>query len=108
MKESAIDIGSRLELFVDDYLIDRLAGATLNIHSPSPQNVVLRFDRPWEGNSCNFVSVFKDADKYRMYYRSGHPRMRQEYLTRLLAWMDRYVGARRSDAPTANPVPADG
>jgi dipeptidyl aminopeptidase/acylaminoacyl peptidase len=40
--------------------------------------------------------------------RSGHPRMRQEYLTRLLAWMDRYVGARRSDAPTANPVPADG
>jgi hypothetical protein len=71
MTESTIDIGSRLELFVDDYLIDRLAGATLNIHSPSPQNVVLRFDRPWEGNSCNHVSVFKDADKYRMYYRSG-------------------------------------
>ena len=70
MTESAIDIGSRLELFVDDYLIDTLAGATLNMHRPSPQNVVLRFDRPWEGNSCNYVSVIKDAGTYRMYYRS--------------------------------------
>jgi hypothetical protein len=70
LKESAIDIGSRLELFVDEYLIDRLAGATLTIHRPSPQNVVLRFDRPWEGNACGYVSVFKDGDTYRMYYRS--------------------------------------
>ncbi len=83
MTESAIDIGSRLELFVDDYLIDRLAGTTLNLHSPSPQNVVLRFDRPWEGNSCNFVSVFKDADKYRMYYRSGQVDYTQGDMTKL-------------------------
>ena len=71
MKESTIDIGSRLELFVDDFLIDKLAGATLIMHRPSPQNAVLRFDRPWEGNSCNYVSVFKDADTYRMYYRAA-------------------------------------
>ena len=40
--------------------------------------------------------------------RAGHPRMREEYLTRLLAWMERHVGARRSDAPASEPVPADG
>ena len=39
--------------------------------------------------------------------RAGHPRMREEYLTRLLAWMDRHVGARRSGAPASEPVLAD-
>ena len=39
--------------------------------------------------------------------RAGHPRMREEYLTRLLAWMDCHVGARRSGAPASEPVPAD-
>ena len=69
---ATIDIGSRRELFVDDYLIDRLAGATLTMHRPTPQDVALRFDRPWEGNSCNFLTVFRDGDMYRMYYRGAH------------------------------------
>jgi hypothetical protein len=43
---SAIDIGSRLELFVDDYLIDRATGADLTLHRPTAQEVVLRYDRP--------------------------------------------------------------
>jgi len=65
-----IDIGSRLELFVDDYLIDRLDGAELRMHQPSPQGVALRLDEPWEGNSCNYFTVFQDGDIYRMYYRA--------------------------------------
>ncbi len=69
MNTSAIDIGSRLELFVDDYLIDRIAGASLTMYRPTPQDVALTFDRPWEGNSCNYFSVIKDAETYRMYYR---------------------------------------
>jgi hypothetical protein len=69
LTNSPIDIGSRLELFVDDYLIDRIAGATLTLHNPTPQDVALTFDRPWEGNSCNYFSVIKDAETYRMYYR---------------------------------------
>ena len=52
-----IDIGSRLELFVDDYLIDRLDGAELRMHQPSPQGVALLLDEPWEGNSCNYFTV---------------------------------------------------
>ena len=40
--------------------------------------------------------------------RTGHPRMREEYLTRLLAWMDRHVGAQRSEVPATEPLPADG
>ena len=65
-----IDIGSRLELFVDDYLIDRLDGAELRMHQPSPQGVALLLDEPWEGNSCNYFTVIQDGDLYRMYYRA--------------------------------------
>ena len=71
MAESVIEIGSRLELFVDDYLIDTLSGATRTMNNPSPQNVVMKFDKPWEGNSCNQVTVIKDEDIYRMYYRGA-------------------------------------
>ena len=67
----AIDIGSRLELFVDDHVVDRLSEATRTIHRPVPRDVVMRFDRPWEGNSCNYISVIEDGGVFRMYYRAS-------------------------------------
>ncbi|MCA9444925.1 MAG: hypothetical protein KC964_29330, partial [Candidatus Omnitrophica bacterium] len=66
-----IDIGSRLELFVDDYLIDTLTGAELQLQSPTPREVAIIHDEPWEGNSSGYHTVFQDGDLYRMYYR-GH------------------------------------
>ena len=70
---SPIDVGSRLELFVDDHLVDRLHGAKRVLQHPAPQEVSMRFDQPWEGNTPGHVTVFKDGDIYRMYYRgSGH------------------------------------
>jgi len=64
-----IDIGSRLELFVDDYLIDRLHEVAQVLHRPTPQNVALSLDEPWEGNSSAAFTIFQDGDIYRMYYR---------------------------------------
>ncbi|MCX8213960.1 MAG: hypothetical protein OTJ97_05545 [SAR202 cluster bacterium] len=52
-----IDIGSRLELFVDDYLIDRLHEVAQVLHRPTPQNVALSLDEPWEGNSSAAFTV---------------------------------------------------
>lgn len=66
---AALDIGSRLELFVDDLLIDQLKGATLKLHEPQPAGVVLRFDAPWEGPFCGYVTVIRDANRFLMYYR---------------------------------------
>ena len=43
-----LNIGSRLELFVDDYLIDTMAGVTQELHSPQRQNIAIVFDKPWE------------------------------------------------------------
>ena len=68
-----VAIGSRRELFVDDSLVERLAGkADLRLHQPTPQNVALVTDAPWEGNGTNYVTVFQDGAKYRMYYRGSH------------------------------------
>ena len=67
----AIDIGSRRELFVDDFLVERLGGtATLQLHHPEPKEVALLHDEPWEGSGSGYHSVFQDGDCFRMYYKS--------------------------------------
>jgi hypothetical protein len=66
-----VDIGSRLELFVDDYLIDEMDGVSQHLHSPDPQDVSIVFDEPWEGDGSAYATVFWDdeIERYRMYYR---------------------------------------
>ena len=66
-----VEVGARLELFVDDFLIDSMKGVQLKLHEPRPAGVVFRFDQPWEGVTCGYVTVFKDGDIYRMYYRGS-------------------------------------
>ncbi len=68
-----IDIGSRLEPMVDDCLIESLSGGARRVlHHPVPQEVSLRTDQPWEGNSVFWVTVFRDGPLYRMYYCAGN------------------------------------
>ena len=68
-----ITIGSRRELFVDDYLIDRLAGVELRMHHPVARETVWsesnQTSGKWWGGANRSVSVFKDGQIYRMYYR---------------------------------------
>ncbi|HLQ45087.1 MAG TPA: sialidase family protein, partial [Planctomycetaceae bacterium] len=71
----AENIGSRREPFVDDYLIDKLTGsAKLQLQQPTPREVVLTADKPWEGNTSAYYTVLADDDakNYRMYYRGAH------------------------------------
>ncbi len=73
---SVLDIGSGLQLFVDDYLIDHLGGgAELRLHHPVPQGIVMTYDQPWEGAGSGYQSIFRDGDIYRMYYKSWHRRV---------------------------------
>lgn len=65
------DIGSRRELFVDSTLIDHLSGkAELRLHHPVPKEIAVIHDAPWEGSGSGYHSIFKDGDKYRMYYKA--------------------------------------
>ncbi|MEA3365663.1 MAG: hypothetical protein U9Q79_08495, partial [Candidatus Hydrogenedentes bacterium] len=66
-------IGSRLELLVDDYLIETLSGgAALRMHHPIPREVVLDHNEPWEGSGTGYHTVFQDGPLYRMYYKAWH------------------------------------
>jgi hypothetical protein len=70
---AAVPIDSRVEPLVDDSLLDRLSGsARLDVQRPAPGEVVLTADRPWEGNTSAYVTVFQDGDRFRMYYRGAH------------------------------------
>ncbi|MBI3945358.1 MAG: hypothetical protein HY321_05530 [Armatimonadetes bacterium] len=60
-------INDRRELFVDDWLIDRMESVTLKLHSPLPREVAL----PAYGGGYSYATVFRDEDRYRMYWRGS-------------------------------------
>ena len=68
-QEAPVNIGSNRELFVDHFLVDSLENVRLALGVPEHEDAVLAFDKPWEGRYCGYVTVFQDADRYRMYYR---------------------------------------
>lgn len=71
--DEPLDVGSRLELFAEPHLVGKLTGdARLVVHEPTPKEVVLVTDKPWEGNTCAYYTIFRDGKKYRMYYRGSH------------------------------------
>src|SRR5690606_41587881 len=73
-----IDIGSRRELFFDEFMIESLSGKAQRIlHHPEPKEVAIVHDQPWEGNTCGYHSLFKDGGIYRMYYRGSRSEERR-------------------------------
>ncbi len=66
-----LDIGSRWELFVDEFLVARKGGVTLKLHDPIRREIVLTTDQPWEGPTCAYFSAIQDGTKVRLYYRGS-------------------------------------
>jgi hypothetical protein len=58
------DIGSRLELMVDDYLIERLVGTRLQLQTPQKMP---RAKSPLLGA---YTTIIKDGDLFRAFYRA--------------------------------------
>ena len=80
-----LDVGDRLELMIDDYLIDR-ATAEARLHHPIPQEIAVEHDAPWEGNSSGYHSVFQDGDRYCLYHRGArHQRPDEKTPPRIVA-----------------------
>lgn len=64
-----VNIGSRRELFWDEYLVDASeTSAKLRLHHPEAREVVIEHNAPWEGDGCDFHCIVKDEGLYRMYY----------------------------------------
>ncbi len=79
--DEPIDIGSRRELFTDTTLIQQVGGQLqLRLHHPTPREIAMVHDEPWEGNNTTYHCVFKDGDLYRMFYVGRHSTMRKGQL----------------------------
>ncbi len=65
----AVDVGSRLEPFLDRHLIDRLSHLELRMQRPVDRGPVLAFDEPWEGPFSGYATILHSDGTYRAYYR---------------------------------------
>ena len=63
-----LEIGTRLELFVDDHLVERMTGVAFRLHAPVKQ-MPAKSPLP----SGGYGTIIKDGDLYRAYYRSDIP-----------------------------------
>ena len=69
--QGIIDLGNKRELFVDNYLIEKLDNLSLQLHEPVLRDVSFKFDLSWEGLYGGYVTMIHDNGKYRAYYRGG-------------------------------------
>jgi len=66
-----VDIGTRRELFVDEFLIEEMKGAHLDLKRPERREVIFTADAPWEDNVPGALSIFQDSGCVRLYYRAS-------------------------------------
>ena len=83
--KTKVDIGSRIEMFVDDWLIERTEDVSLKLNTPIKREIVLVMDKPWEGPTSGYCVLFQDGDKIRLYYRGQCPTDRSEEQVACLA-----------------------
>ena len=80
MKDT-VDIGTRRELFVDEYLIEDTDGVRLQLQKPERREVAIQMDKPWEDNVAGFNCVVQENDCVRLYYRASIPDLSDESKT---------------------------
>ena len=69
----AVAIGSRIEMFVDNWLIEQRKGVSLRLNTPIKREVVLVTDKPWEGIDSAYYTAIQDGKRVRLYYRGFCP-----------------------------------
>lgn len=69
-QETLLNIGGNREVFWDDCLLEEYT-ADFRLEEPQKRELVLRLDRPWEGNACGYFHCFHDGGQFRLYYRAG-------------------------------------
>ncbi len=65
-------VGSKLQLFLDDWLIQSLENVRPILHSPDRREAAIRKDQPWEDIYLYNPVVIKDGHRYRMWYRAKY------------------------------------
>lgn len=66
-----IKIGHNRELLWDDYLVNTSkTNASLKQHHPQCRDLLMTFDKPWEGDGSHLIAVTFEDGVYRMYYQA--------------------------------------
>ncbi|MFN2351026.1 MAG: hypothetical protein ABR497_03675 [Kiritimatiellia bacterium] len=75
--KAAVEIGRRLELFVDEFLVDDLTGGAIRrLHHPVPREIVMHFGdqgMPWD-QAIAHPTVVRDGERILLYYRASFPK----------------------------------
>jgi hypothetical protein len=73
--ETVLDVGSRTQLFCDDFLIESKEGVRHKLHQPQKANdgqPVLLLDQPWEEIGTPILgTVIRDRGQFQLWYRGG-------------------------------------
>ena len=89
----AREIGSRRELFLDEFLIERLDNATLKLHEPA------KTPRPRSPLIGGYATVIKDGELFCAVYRSYDPSYKGEQYDGNRCFRIRYgVALREADS----------
>ena len=67
-----IDFGKKIELMVDDYLIDQKHNLTFRYQFPTDEGRVITFEKEWEKEGSATMTVLQDEQNIKCYYR-GFP-----------------------------------
>lgn len=79
-----LKLTNRIELFVDDFLIEDMGKAFLKLNHPTKRETVWKIEKPWECPSSGvYANVFYDGEKIRLYYR-GYPSVTSNDYDKLL------------------------
>ena len=101
------DIGSRRELFVDDWLIDTMVGTRLQLTQPERREAVFTGDAPWEDQHAFPFDVIQDGDVVRMHYRASVPDLTDETVS-VMAMLESRDGGRTFTRPDLGLVEFNG
>ena len=63
-------IGTSRQLLFDDQFLDTSSNINHVMHPPTPAEVAVRSDKPWESAGVHYSSVIQDGDRFRMWYRA--------------------------------------
>lgn len=63
-------IGSDRQLFVDDFWLADSTGVQRVLHPPTPEDVALSPEHPWEVGGLSYLITFPDQGKFRGWYRA--------------------------------------
>ncbi|HHW32509.1 MAG TPA: hypothetical protein GXX20_12710 [Clostridiaceae bacterium] len=69
------EIGSRTQLFIDDYMIESMTGITRTFHQAQKVGPIIEADKPWEGGFAYiYGTVLYDEQEeiYKMWYQTAN------------------------------------